>query len=348
MKAPLRTASVLVLMAALLASGGAAAAESEVEELQVHEHERLLVVAPHPDDETLATGGLIQRVLTNRGTVRIVTLTAGDGYREALERQTGEPRPSAGEFKAYGERRIDELHDAVKVLGKRGIQLEVLGFPDGDLDRVLRRHWARSHPGRSSTTGETSPPYAEAADHRVKYDGADLRAELVRIVRETDPTIVAFPDPADRHPDHATTGVFAMLALADWEQETNRTAPELPRLLADFVHWPGWPPAPPPGTTAPGAHALALELPADLPPPARPIVRLTLTDAEVETKAAALQRHRTQQEAMGSFLARFERRTEPFRVFGPSDLDAAESFVDEVRARAAAGAAADAVRFEGP
>ena len=39
---------------------------------------RLLMVAPHPDDETIATGLLIQQVLAAGGEVRILLLTAGD------------------------------------------------------------------------------------------------------------------------------------------------------------------------------------------------------------------------------------------------------------------------------
>jgi LmbE family N-acetylglucosaminyl deacetylase len=337
-RAPRRSVALWVVLAVWALARPSHGAD-EVAELPVHEKERLLVVAPHPDDETLATGGLIQRVLANHGSVRLVTLTAGDGYREALVRQSGEAHPRPEEFKAYGERRIDELQDAAKVLGKK-VQLSVLGFPDGGLDGVLRGHWARTHPERSATTGETSPPYAEAADRRLKYDGADLRAELLRIVRETDPTIVAFPDPDDRHPDHATTGLFALLALNDWVDETQKKPSELPRLLGNIVHWRAWPPAPPAGLSSAEAHALGLELPPDLPHPQRPVVKLTLTDAEVERKAAALQHHRSQQEAMGSFLALFERREEPFRVFGPSDLDAVEALVEEVR-EGAAGAAKD-------
>ncbi len=47
---------------------------------QIDPGERLLVVAPHPDDETLGAGGLIQRVLENHGQVRVVLITAGDGF----------------------------------------------------------------------------------------------------------------------------------------------------------------------------------------------------------------------------------------------------------------------------
>ena len=71
--------SLLVVGAAV---AGALAAQPT--ELAVKRGERLLVLAPHPDDETLGAGGLIQRVLARGGTVRVVLVTAGDGYVEAV------------------------------------------------------------------------------------------------------------------------------------------------------------------------------------------------------------------------------------------------------------------------
>src|SRR6185295_13542272 len=53
--------------------------------LTVPEGTRLLVVAPHPDDEVLGAGGLMQRVHETGGTVRVVYLTNGEGYPEGVE-----------------------------------------------------------------------------------------------------------------------------------------------------------------------------------------------------------------------------------------------------------------------
>ena len=72
------------------------------------------------------------------------------------------------------------------------------------------------------------------------YDGDDLRAELERIMRHTRPTIVALPNPLDRHPDHRAAGLFTLLAIADWSA-AHPTAPR-PQLFAYLVHWPDWPP----------------------------------------------------------------------------------------------------------
>ena len=89
----------------------------------------------------------------------------------------------------------------------------------------------------------------------------------------------------------------------------------MPRLLAYLVHWPDWPPGWNAPAPRPGAPPELLELPANLP--ARRIERasLTLSDAEVQAKGAALARYTSQQEATASVLAAFVRRTEPFTVF---------------------------------
>ena len=111
--------------------------------------ERLLVIAPHPDDETLGAGGLIQRVLSAHGTVRVVLVTAGDGYVEAVRYETGELRPRAPVYVAYGERRLHEARAAVRKLGGDRVRVGLLGFPDGGLEQLLQAHWWRDVPERS-------------------------------------------------------------------------------------------------------------------------------------------------------------------------------------------------------
>jgi poly(3-hydroxybutyrate) depolymerase/LmbE family N-acetylglucosaminyl deacetylase len=286
--------------------------------------ERVVVVAPHPDDETLGAGGLMQRVLAQGGTVRVVLLTAGDGYVEGVERETGRPRVRPAEFVAYGERRLGEERAALRVLGGGRIRLEFLGFPDGGLEPLLTSHWQRLHPERSPTTGATDPPYdAEARDPDLPYDGADLRAELTRLLREADPTLVVLPDPLDRHPDHRATGLFTLLALGDW-----RPRGPLPRLLAYLVHWPDWPPGWGAVTPPPDAAEQPLLLPASLPSRGLARTVLTLTDAEIARVHTALAAYVTQQDVMRPLLAAFERRTEPFTVLRPDAIERAGGMIE--------------------
>ena len=46
--------------------------------LRMTAKDRLLILAPHPDDESLATGGLIQRAVKAGAKVRVLFATDGD------------------------------------------------------------------------------------------------------------------------------------------------------------------------------------------------------------------------------------------------------------------------------
>lgn len=296
--------------------------------LVVDRVERLVVIAPHPDDETLAAGGLIQSVLARGGSARVILITAGDGYVEAVRHATGEPQPRPSQYLAYGEHRLMETRAALRVLGD-SVRLQVLGFPDGRIDRLLRAHWRRTAPVQSPTTRASSPPYPDAVDDDIDYDGADLVHELEQLLEEAHPTLIALPDPLDRHPDHRATGIFALLALEAWLRHMDRPPVHGPRLLGYIVHWPGWPPGW--DGKAPDAESTPLDLPATLPARGLTRVTLTLTPSETAFKRAALARHATQREIMGSLLAAFVRRTEPFTLLSTGALARAGKLVERSR-----------------
>lgn len=81
---------------------------------------RVLVLAPHPDDETLGCGGSL-RLLVNQGrAVRVVFLTKGE---KAVADQAGRER--------YAEAREEEAKKALRILGIS--ECCFLGFPDREL-----------------------------------------------------------------------------------------------------------------------------------------------------------------------------------------------------------------------
>jgi LmbE family N-acetylglucosaminyl deacetylase len=305
------------VLACLLVAAHAAATEP-VPPLEVAPGERLLVIAPHPDDETLGAGALIQRVRASGGEVRAVLITAGDGFVEAVVHETGSLRPRPSAYVAYGQHRLREARAAFRVLAPDHSRLQVLGFPDGGLAELLHAHWWRTRPERSPFTAASDPPYDDdALEPDVPYDGDDLRRELARIIQHARPTMIALPDPLDRHPDHRAAALFTLLALKDWS--ANNPKLPLPVLLAYLVHWPDWPP----GWDAAEARAQPDE-PLELPPAAAHDggrrVALVVTDQELTAKLAALRKHKTQIDVMGPFLTAFVRRTEPFTILAPAEI----------------------------
>jgi len=146
---------------------------------------RLLVVAPHPDDETIATGLLIQQVLAAGGEVRIVLLTEGDNNpwpQRWLERRV---RIRTADRLRWGRRRHAEMLQALARLGVPAQALQSLGWADLGL------------------TGEL-----------LQSRGASVSALAVAI-GQFSPSLVVAPALADRHPDHAAAHVLVRLALTE-------------------------------------------------------------------------------------------------------------------------------------
>jgi LmbE family N-acetylglucosaminyl deacetylase len=299
-------------------SPGTIAQPDSCESLKVGDRERLLVIAPHPDDETIGAAGLIQRVIERGGTVRVVLVTAGDAYVEVVTHETHKPKPSRADFVAFGQRRIKESQAAMRELDQQGIRLQLLGFPDGGLDALLSTHWFPGDPYRSPTTGATDPPYdREALDPCIPYNGEDLRRQLAGVIEDARPTLVALPDPLDNHPDHHAAGVFGLLALNDWL--SRRGIAREPRIFAYLVHWPHWPP---------GAEDARqpFTLPEDFPAHGLGPVSLGISDRELRNKHAAMARYMSQQMVMSGMVA-FVRKAELFIQFGTEDVRDAVSQV---------------------
>jgi len=159
---------------------------------------RLLVVAPHPDDETIANGLLIRCVRAAGGEVGIVLLTDGDNNpwpQRWMERRL---RIDAEGRRRWGARRRAELLQAMQRLDLPPSALHQLHWPD---------------------LGVTS--------HLLSAPRAAISA-LTSVLVAFRPDIVVAPSMADRHPDHGAAHVLVRLALA--------RMPSAPRLLTYMVH----------------------------------------------------------------------------------------------------------------
>lgn len=318
---------LLIWLLSLLATPILAVAEQP---LELGKGERLLVLAPHPDDESLSSAGLIQQVLDNDGTVRSVVITSGDAYVGAVIQETGKANPSAADYLDFGEKRLEESRRAAQVLGNGFIHLDLLGFSDGSIYSALVSHWRRNSPMRSDYTGFDHVPYRQAVDRGFAQDGQDLLNELVAILQETKPTIIAFPDVMENDSDHAGLGMFTLLAVHNWLQQNPTHRPQ-PKLLAYLIHWQhGWPS----GSNweiAQDWSDQTLSLPADLPLRGHSRVCVTLSPTQIHLKRAALAEYQTQQRIMGGFLSAFVRSNECFSLLKPSDGNRIEPVLEHWR-----------------
>jgi len=268
-----------------------------------HARTRLLVVAPHPDDEALGAAGLIQRVRARGGTVRVVLLTSGDGFPEGVELvdRIAHPRPS--DYRGYGAMRERETRAAMSMLGVPVNDIAFLGFPDEGLCRIASTYlFDKRRAFESPYTNRERPPATEQIVRGVKYRGVDLRRELERIVEEYRPTLLAVPHPEDEHPDHCSTHIFVREAL---EVVSSQAQGRL-HVLHYLVHFGQWP------LTAGSGAGSTLNPPDGFPRNEGRWTSLTLTAAEASTKKRALRAYSTQMQVIGRFLIAFGRSNELF------------------------------------
>jgi len=108
----------------------------------------LLVVSPHPDDETICCGGVIQEVVRAGGRVTLLWLTSGDAARVSLILTGHSLFPGTGVARELGARRMGEAVVAAARLGVARAGQLFLGYPDGGLQELL---------GAYRTTPYTSP-----------------------------------------------------------------------------------------------------------------------------------------------------------------------------------------------
>lgn len=285
--------AALCAVAAGLAAAGPAAAAAPFPEPTAQD--RILVVAPHPDDESLCCGGLIQRALGNGAKVAIVWVTAGDAFElDALLTERRLPLKGP-RMERLGHLRIGEALAVGEHYGIARDRLDVLGYPDRGLRGMLDAY--RDLPYFSPYTRTDRVPYARALSPGAKNTGSNLERDLDRVIREFSPTLVLAAAPEDRHPDHAASGRFVLRVL--------QARGESDKLRYWVVHA---------GKHWPNPRGLHENLPQSVPPvaPSRDWQAFALTDEEQQGKLAALRLHRTQWEAMAHEMRAFVRRTELF------------------------------------
>lgn len=81
--------------------------------------ENILILAPHPDDETLMAAGLIRRALAQGALVNVCVVTNGDHLCPD---------------KSKGRRRLQESLNALRLLGVDERNVHFLGYPDTGFD----------------------------------------------------------------------------------------------------------------------------------------------------------------------------------------------------------------------
>jgi LmbE family N-acetylglucosaminyl deacetylase len=145
--------------------------------------DKVLIVAPHPDDESLGTGGLLQRIFAQRIPVRIVFATNGENNPWAQRYWEKRWRIGPDERVRWGRRRREEAFEAICTLGGKPDCARFLNLPDLGTTRLLM-------------CGEPELPIL-----------------ITEQLQDWEPTVAFIPTMQDAHPDHSALAVAFSMAL---------------------------------------------------------------------------------------------------------------------------------------
>jgi LmbE family N-acetylglucosaminyl deacetylase len=255
----------------------------------------ILVVSPHPDDESLCCGGVIAAARRAGASVAIVWVTNGDGFKWDAMVVEKKLRPRAGAYQELAKQRAAEARAAAAVYPVKPENLFFLGYPDRGVLSLLFDYYYPSTPWRSKFTGANSVVYEDAVAPGTEYDGEDLERDFASVVERVKPTLVLAPSPQDTHPDHRGTGILTMRIMA--------ARKELENVRYWIVHggkrWPeprGYHPRVP-QTVAPRGLGMKWE-------------QFALDDEALDKKLRAVQSHRSQTKVMGRVMQSYVRTIE--------------------------------------
>lgn len=284
---------------ALIATAGAAMIASAAPPLPtmapIDASSRVLVVSPHPDDESLCCGSLIATARRAGAQVSVVWITSGGGFRLNAMVVQKKARPKNADMRALARRRIDEAQNAAQALGVDAQHQYFLGYPDRGVLKLLMDNY-RS-PYRSKYTGVDAVPWEQALSPGSPYEGAAMERDFALVLDRVRPTLVLAPSPYDSHPDHRGTGILAIRLLGARGQ--------MDRLKYWIVHG---------GRAWPSPRGLNATLPQTPPPRGAKLPwEQYPVDAEArEAKRVALREHETQIKVMGRKMMSYVRATELF------------------------------------
>jgi len=282
----------------------------ELKEIEpFNKNDRVLILAPHPDDESIACAGVIQQAVKAGAKVHAAFLTNGDHNQIAFIVYEKRLTLRKGEFIHMGKVRMKEAINAMKVLGVGQDNLTFLGYPDFGTFAIFSKYWGDVKPFKSMLTRISAVPYKEDLSYAAPYKGESILKDIESVLLKFKPNKIFVSHPADTNVDHRTLYLFLQIALRDLNKEVPN-----PKVYPYLVHCTGWP--------LPRRYHPGLEI---LPPSKFNDsqinwYRFNLTPGQINKKYQAILCHSSQTRSSAFYLLAFGRKNELFGDYPDTEL----------------------------
>lgn len=275
----------------------------------IKKSDRVLILAPHPDDEAIGCAGIIQEAVSKGAELKIVYLTNGDHNQLAFIIYEKRLTLRRSEFIHMGEVRRKEAIKAMKLLGVDEKNLIFLGYPDFGTLTIFRDFWNTPQTFKSMLTRISRVPYKENLSFGAPYKGESILADLKKTLKEYKPNKIFVSHPADANVDHKAFYLFLQVALRDLEKEIPKA-----QVYPYLIHCIGWP-------LPRHYHPQS-----DLNPPQQFLgsqaewLKFNLSSEQLNKKYQAILCYKSQTSSSAFYLLAFARRNELFGDYPQVEL----------------------------
>ncbi|MFX1250543.1 MAG: PIG-L deacetylase family protein [Promethearchaeota archaeon] len=261
--------------------------------------DRVLILAPHPDDEVLGCAGVILQAIKKGLPLKVVFFTYGDSNEWSFLRYSKRPIITPKQVRGMGLVRYKEALEAVKILGLSSNQLIFLGYPDFGTLNIWYLRWRNQLPLLSTLTKVREVPYKNAFRPEALYKGEEILKDLKTIISDFRPTKIFLSHRNDLNTDHQALYLFTRIVLWDLKPKIK------PQRYPYLIHFDKWPY---PRTYQPSE---ALNPPKSLEEKMK-WIKLPLNEEEIRMKHEALKAHKTQFDTNKKYLDSFIKTNELF------------------------------------
>lgn len=283
----------------------------------------VLIITPHPDDETLGVGGHIVKFIKEGYKVYTISLTLGDGYSAAVALKNKSFSLKYMDYINFGKTRSQEIKEALSKLGVKNDCIFSLGFPDGGLSTLWLRNW--DYPYTSSYTGVNYSPYEESSKLNLPYKGENIYSELEKIIKNINPEKIFIVDAIDIHNDHWAAYCFSIASVLGLMTEKKDFNPEIYTYIIHFNNFP----------YPKGYDKLEKLIPNNIMKKYNNTFQIyPLSKKEIDLKEKAILKYETQLPLMKDYLLSFVRKNEIFgkplttSLNGNKALEIKDSLID--------------------
>jgi LmbE family N-acetylglucosaminyl deacetylase len=272
---------------------------------KISKEDKILILAPHPDDEVIGCAGLIQKASKAGSKVKVVYFT--DGEHNQLSFLFYEKRVvfKQKDFIHIAKERKKEALSVVEFLGLKKKDIFFLGYPDLSTFLLLSKYWDKNKPFKDIFTS-TSKTSQSSFSPNSDYLGQNIIRDLKKIILEFKPDKIFLSHPGDTNSDHFSLYAFMQVSLWDLQGRI-----EQPRLYSYLVHYRGWP------KQKGYDPSLGFDPPEDLKEVKGQWYKLDLDADEIVKKYNAINKYKSQISYSKRFLDSFARKNELFFLADP-------------------------------